>query len=1695
MPVPLLNTQENSAVQGARAAPARPDPPPGVVEAERFLARRGWARSGARGAAASPGAGTFHPRANSAHPLTQTQGGAAWQPLGPAAVQSQNYGLVTGRISALALDPSDSTGNRLFVGTTGGGVWRSGNAGTSSPASIVFTPLTDDLGAMSGAAETSISIGALTVQPGGTGVILAGTGDPNDALDSYYGAGILRSADGGNTWDLIQSTADQVYSFTGEGFAGFAWSTSNPQRVVAAVSQAYEGLVVSADWANSSYEGLYYSSDGGVTWSLATIKDAAGVVQGPGDPFAYPDGNAATSVVWNPVRGLFVAAIRYHGYYQSPDGITWTRMAAQPGSNLTTAFCPANSGSTGSPACPIFRGTLAVNPLTGDTFAWTVDAFNQDQGLWQDQCAVSAGACTSQAITFARQWSTKALETNSLLGPATIQNGDYNLALAAVPSQQDTLLLAGANDLWKCSLAMGCAWRNTTNSTAGFCSGVGEYQHAVAWNAANPLEIFVGNDSGLWRSTDAIGETGPVCSSNDSAHFQNLNGSLGSLAEVESLSQVGMTPYTLLAGLGANGTAGVKSVTGPTTDWPEILGGEGGPVAIDAKNSVNWYVNNQAGVSIYLCSQQAPCTPAAFGSSPVVNDADVGGDGLVMTAPAPFLVDPVDSTQLLIGTCRVWRGPADGVGWTGADAISPIGIVESASPDTSCSGEGLIRSLAAMALPGGNEIVYVGMYGSANGGAALPGHVLSAVINPSSSGSPVWQDLTGNPVVNDTRGLNAFELDISSILIDSNDPTGNTVYVTVAGIQSPAYEVQLVYRSIDGGGHWSAMTANLPVAPVNSLAVDPQDANTVYVATDAGVYSTRQITSCTNLASGCWSAFGSGLPQAPAVNVSASPATATVHVLVAATYGRGIWMTPLWTAGENPTAATATPAALTFPSQGFGTVSKAQTVTVANAGPSALMPASIVTSGDFTESDNCQNAILLPGASCAIQIAFVPSQTGSRAGFLTVGGNLSGGNLTVALNGTGAPSSVFTMSPATLSFGPVQVGLTSGLLQVTATNSGAAAAPISSVGATAPFAVVTNGCGTSLAAGHACGLTVDFAPTQLGAATGTLTFADAAGTQTVALTGSGASAPTDNLSPAALTFPATAAGQASAPEIVTLTNSGGVNLTLISVSVSGAFTSSNNCTATLAANSTCTISVVFSPTQTGSQTGTLTVADAVRTQTVSLTGSGVQPPALAVTPASLTFTGQQVGVPSSPQTLTVSNTGGTSLANVGFQITGLSAISFSTGATTCGATLAANSNCTVQIVFTPATAGGSTAALVVSSSTAGVATVTVSLSGTGLAPAGLSVNPSQLVFPIVAPGQSSAPQMVNLTNTGAGAANSLTLSAPSPFSLVENTCGATLAAGASCSTGVVFSPALNGTFTGALTIGSPSLAAPASVPLSGTGGIPGSVQVAPSLIDFPQTGVGLVSSPVTVTLTNPSGTTSLTSFALAVTAGFRLVNNTCPTTLTAQASCTVGVEFAPASAGTGSGSLTASSSALAAGAFVPLQGMGFDFALAPSGMSAQSVASGQAANFRLVLTPLLGSQGVFTFKCASLPPYSACVFSPTSEGVTANSSGYEGVQIETGLAQTSASSSAKGAWRVLPLACGLLLIPLALSPRRRALLLVVALAILAGGVTSCTSASLISGGGTNRTGPGITPAGTYSITVTATSNGIAHPITLTLTVD
>ena len=371
-------------------------------------------------------------------------------------VASQSYGNVTGRVTAIAIDPADATGNTVYVGATGGGVWKSTNAAGAATFYTADGHTSRLQRKRQHTGDPVVEHRRVEHEPGERDRCSAGrNGRPQRRDGLLLRRRILRSTDGGETWTLAQQSKDGVagnHSFAGLSVAGFAWSTTTPGLVVAAFSQAADGTLVNAPDTIYSVMGLYYSTDAGVTWQMGLILDGSQVVQRP-TPGGGP-GNAATAVAWNPVRRMFYAAVRFHGYYQSPDGISWTRLVQQPGAGLTTAACPTNPNGTGSTACPIFRGALAVQTATGDTFALTVDANNLDQGLVQDVCALSGASCTNPSITFGKKLTSTPLEVGG--GSTEIAQADYNLALAAVATGADTLLFAGTADLYRCSLAAGC---------------------------------------------------------------------------------------------------------------------------------------------------------------------------------------------------------------------------------------------------------------------------------------------------------------------------------------------------------------------------------------------------------------------------------------------------------------------------------------------------------------------------------------------------------------------------------------------------------------------------------------------------------------------------------------------------------------------------------------------------------------------------------------------------------------------------------------------------------------------------------------------------------------------------------------------------------------------------------------------------------------------------------------------------------------------------------------------------------------------------------------------------------------------------------------------------------------------------------------------------------------------------------------
>ena len=120
-------------------------------------------------------------------------------------------------------------------------MWRSTNAASPVATSVTWTPITDN--------QATLSIGAITIQPGSNDpartLILAATGEANSSGDSYFGLGMLRSADGGNSWNLISTANNGAPSFSGLGGTRLAFSTTSGQTntAVAAMAASSEGIV------------------------------------------------------------------------------------------------------------------------------------------------------------------------------------------------------------------------------------------------------------------------------------------------------------------------------------------------------------------------------------------------------------------------------------------------------------------------------------------------------------------------------------------------------------------------------------------------------------------------------------------------------------------------------------------------------------------------------------------------------------------------------------------------------------------------------------------------------------------------------------------------------------------------------------------------------------------------------------------------------------------------------------------------------------------------------------------------------------------------------------------------------------------------------------------------------------------------------------------------------------------------------------------------------------------------------------------------------------------------------------------------------------------------------------------------------------------------------------------------------------
>lgn len=601
--------------------------------------------------------------------------------------------------------------------------------------------------------------------------------------------------------------------------------------------------------------------------------------------------------------------------------------------------------------------------------------------------------------------------------------------------------------------------------------------------------------------------------------------------------------------------------------------------------------------------------------------------------------------------------------------------------------------------------------------------------------------------------------------------------------------------------------------------------------------------------------------------------------------------------GRAPEATLSTPS---FSATKVGSASTAAaTLTNTGIAPiSVTVPTSTAVSGpDFSfVSTTCESS-LAPGATCTATVRFAPSSSSGSSGMLNI--QTQAGSRSAVLSTTGIQG-VASISPASLAFVAQQTGTTSAVRTATVTNIGTAPLQFSGVGmatGAADFAQ-SNNCAV-VAVGGTCTVNISFTPSADGSRNGIVGLShDGGGVAAITLSGEGRMSSATLAQPS---FSTTTVG-ASSTGVATLTNTGigPLNVTSpTSASVTGAGYAfvGTTCAGSLQANQSCATTVRFSPSSTGSHSGSLAVGTSAGTKSAGFSASAVQG-VVSTSSTSVAFASTQVGATSATRAVTLTNTGNATMT--------FSGVGIATGAQDFGqsnncATLEVNASCTITVSFTPSASGARSGSIGLAHNGTGV--TYIDLNGAGqMASASLSA-PN---FPATPVGSSSVASAV-LSNTGVG---NLSVTLPAVMAVGSSpaftyqsgytNCPAQLAPGANCNIGVRFAPTSSSSTSATLVV---ATGAGEQSAVMGSTGIQGVAAVSPSSVAFAAQQVGTLSAARTITVTN-TGTHTLQFSGVGIaegTANFGQSNDCA--SVPVNGTCRIVVTYTPSVAGPHTGSV------------------------------------------------------------------------------------------------------------------------------------------------------------------------------------------------
>jgi uncharacterized protein (TIGR03437 family) len=360
-------------------------------------------------------------------PHALTMDSANWTLIGPRPTGGGSASVTSGRVNAIAIDPRSN--NVAYIGAAEGGVWKTTDGGAH------WTPLTDN--------QASLASGAIAIDPNNPDTVYVGTGEENFAYDSYYGAGILKSTDGGATWTNI------VGPFLRDEISAIAVHPTNSNILVC-----------------TSRVGVWRSADAGQNWTL-TLSGTGGISA----TFDPTNGSSVYASLGYPTA----AANSKNGVYHSTDGgITWKAVNG--------------SGTTALPTTNLGRINIAMAPSDPATiYAQVGNATNQSvMGIYK-------------TIDGAASWNKLPISSGTL--GLWGDQAFYDNPIAVSPSDPNVVWAGGLNvmrstdggNTWS---ALPMTGLNGTTIHVDF--------HVFAFTQ-DGTRLYIGNDGGVFSTGDVTG--------------------------------------------------------------------------------------------------------------------------------------------------------------------------------------------------------------------------------------------------------------------------------------------------------------------------------------------------------------------------------------------------------------------------------------------------------------------------------------------------------------------------------------------------------------------------------------------------------------------------------------------------------------------------------------------------------------------------------------------------------------------------------------------------------------------------------------------------------------------------------------------------------------------------------------------------------------------------------------------------------------------------------------------------------------------------------------------------------------------------------------------------------------------------------------------------------------------------------------